>query len=194
MEGIVRCPWVGGTSDELYKEYHDNEWGVPVYDDTKLFEFLILESFQAGLSWKIILKKRNNFRKAFKNFDFVKVAKFSSKDVTKLLKNEGIVRNKLKILATINNAKAFINIRKEFGTFSKYQWSFVNGKPQVHKFEKISDYPEFTKEAQLLSLDMKKRGFKFLGPTVLYSHIQAVGMVNDHTTKCFRYREIKGLK
>ena len=185
-----RCPWPT-FGDALYLEYHDKEWGVPVFDDRKIFEFLILEAFQAGLSWRTILYKRENFRKAFAGFDFEKVARFSAHDHAKLMQNAGIIRNRLKIQAAITNAKCFIQVRKEFGTFSKYMWSWVKGKPVVHRFRNLKDYPPYTDEALLWAKDLKNRGFKFLGPTVIYAHMQAVGMVNDHTTNCFRYQVCK---
>ena len=188
-----RCPWpVSG--DTLYLAYHDREWGVPVFDDRKIFEFLVLEAFQAGLSWRTVLYKRENFRKAFAGFDFEKVARFSARDATRLMQDAGIIRNHLKIQAAISNAGRFIEVRKEFGTFSKYMWGWVGGKPIVHKFRSLKDFPPFINEALLWAKDLKKRGFKFLGPTVVYAHMQAVGMVNDHTTSCFRYRECKKVK
>ncbi|MDO6676285.1 DNA-3-methyladenine glycosylase I [Tenacibaculum sp. 1B UA] len=183
-----RCFWV--SDDPLYVEYHDNEWGVPVYDDDKLFEFLILETFQAGLSWITVLKKRENFRKAFDNFDYKKIAKYSEDKYEELLLDAGIIRNKLKIRATITNAQAFMKVQDEFGSFSKYIWSFTNGKPIVNKFEKREEVPATTELSDAISKDLKKRGFKFVGSTVIYAHMQATGMVNDHTTDCFRYREV----
>lgn len=183
-----RCFWV--SDDPLYIEYHDTEWGVPVYDDDKLFEFLILETFQAGLSWITILKKRENFRKAFDNFDYKKIAKYSEDKYEELLQNAGIIRNKLKIKATITNAQLFIKVQEEFGTFSKYIWSFTNGKPITNKFEKREEVPATTELSDAISKDLKKRGFKFVGSTVIYAHMQATGMVNDHTTDCFRYHEV----
>lgn len=182
---LKRCPWVP-EGDELYMKYHDTEWGVPVYIDRKIYEFLVLESFQAGLSWRIVLNKRKAFEKAFANFDPKKVAKFGKKEINALLRNTGIVRNKLKILAAINNAQKFLEVKKEFGTFSEYMWQQVDGKPKVNKFKATKDYPSFTEEALRWSKDLKSRGFKFLGPTVIYSHMQATGMVNDHTLDCFR--------
>jgi len=167
-------------------EYHYKEWGVIVEDDKKLFEFLILESAQAGLSWKTVLHKRENYRKAFAGFDPEKVARFTHKDVSRLLKNSGIIRNKAKIEAAINNAKKFLEVQKEFGSFEKYSWQFINNKQIVHKIKKLSDYPVTIKEAENFAADLKKRGFKFLGPTTIYAHMQAVGMVNDHTLDCFR--------
>jgi len=170
--------------------YHDREWGKPVRDDRKIFEFLVLEAFQAGLSWRIILHKRENFKKAFKNFDYRKVARFTPKDRVRLVRNAGIVRNRAKIAATIQNARFFIEIRKEFGTFSKYMWQWVKGCPIQHKLKTIKDYPVVTPEAEVWAKDLKKRGFKFLGPTVLYAHMQAVGMVNDHLVQCFRHKQV----
>ncbi|MEE3999812.1 DNA-3-methyladenine glycosylase I [Tenacibaculum sp. FZY0031] len=183
-----RCFWV--SDDPLYIEYHDHEWGVPVYDDDKLFEFLILETFQAGLSWITVLKKRENFRKAFDNFDYKKIAKYSENKYEELLLDAGIIRNKLKIKATITNAQAFMKVQEEFGTFSKYIWDFTNGKPIVNKFEKREEVPATTELSDAISKDLKKRGFKFVGSTVIYAHMQATGMVNDHTTDCFRYHEV----
>ncbi|WP_417786082.1 DNA-3-methyladenine glycosylase I [Tenacibaculum sp.] len=183
-----RCFWV--NNDPLYIEYHDNEWGVPVYDDDKLFEFLILETFQAGLSWITVLKKRENFRKAFDNFDYKKIAKYSENKYEELLQDAGIIRNKLKIKATITNAQAFMKVQEEFGTFSKYIWDFTNGKQIINKFEKREEVPATTELSDAISKDLKKRGFKFVGSTVIYAHMQATGMVNDHTTDCFRYHEV----
>ena len=185
-----RCAWVPLT-DQLYQEYHDMEWGVPVYDDRTIFEFLVLESAQAGLSWITILRKRENYRKAFAQFDPARIARFTSKDVERLLNNAGIVRNRLKIESTVNNAKRFLKIQKEFGNFSKYIWNFVGGKPIRNRWRKLSDLPAITKEAETLSKDLKIRGFKFLGPTVIYAHMQATGMVNDHTVDCFRYCQVE---
>lgn len=182
-----RCPWpIEG--DALYLRYHDREWGVPVRNDRKIFEFLVLEAFQAGLSWRTVLYKRENFRKAFAGFDFNKVARFTNRDRKRLLQDAGIVRNRLKIDAAIENAKRFIEVRREFGTFSAYMWSWVGGRPMDHKFRTLKDYPPFTDEAVAWAKDLKKRGFKFLGPTVVYAHMQAVGMVNDHTVDCFRHK------
>lgn len=186
-----RCPWVP-KNNPLYEEYHDTEWGMPVYKDKKLFEFLVLESAQAGLSWETILKKRKGYKKLFANFDPKKVAQFTKRDVTRLLNLETseIIRNRAKIEAAINNAKIFLEIKKEFGTFSKYQWGFVGNKPIISKLRKIKDYRALTPESDTMAKDMKKRGFKFLGPTTLYAHMQAVGMVNDHTINCFRYKQV----
>jgi len=188
-ETIVRCGWP--KSDALYIAYHDEEWGLPVYDDAKLFEFLILETFQAGLSWITILRKRENFRKAFDNFDYKKIAQYDEAKFDKLIQDAGIIRNKLKIKATISNAKAFMTIQKEFGTFSKYIWQFTDGKPIVNHRKSLKDLPATSKISDILSKDLKKRGFKFVGSTVIYAHMQATGMVNDHLTSCFRYKQLK---
>ena len=184
-----RCAWVP-PNDELYQRYHDDEWGVPVFDDRKFFEFLVLESAQAGLSWITVLRKRENYRKAFAGFDPNRVAKFNAKHVAQLMQNAGIIRNRLKIEAAINNAKVFLVIQKEFGAFSKYIWPFVGGKPIRNRFKKFSQLPARTDIAETLSSDLKRRGFKFLGPTVMYAHMQATGMVNDHTTDCFRHSKV----
>ena len=187
-----RCQWVG--SDPLMIKYHDQEWGVPTFDDLKLFEFLVLESAQAGLSWSIVLKKRENYRKAFSNFDPQKIASYSQKKVENLLNNPGIIRNRLKIEATINNAKIFLKIQKEFGSFAKYSWQFVQDRPIVNKWITLQNIPATTLESDAFSKDLKKRGFKFLGSTVVYAHMQAVGMVNDHTLDCFRYHQVNSGK
>ena len=184
-----RCAWVG--NDPLYIQYHDEEWGVPLYDDDKLFEFLILETFQAGLSWITILRKRENFRKAFDGFDYKKIANYGEEKYESLLQDAGIIRNKLKIKATITNAQAFMKIQEEFGTFSKYIWEFTDGKPIQNAFKTNKEVPATSEISDILSKDMKKRGFKFVGSTVIYAHMQATGMVNDHTVDCFRYEEIK---
>ena len=186
---LCRCPWLDTSKDD-YVAYHDDEWGVPVYDDQTLFEFITLESAQAGLSWYTILKKRAGYRRAFLNFDVIKVAQMSEQDVERLMLDEGIVRNSLKIAATINNAKRFIDIQQEFGSFSNYQWQFVGGKPIVNELDKLSDYPAITEASTAFAKDLKKRGFKFLGPTTVYAHMQACGMVNDHSNDCFRKAEI----
>lgn len=191
MKKITRCPWP--ADDKLMIKYHDEEWGVPLHNDRKLFEFLLLEGFQAGLSWRTILHKRKNFRKAFDNFDFNKIAKYDKRKINSLMKDEGIIRNKLKIEAAVTNAKAFIQIRKEFGTFDKYIWSFINYKPINNKFNSIKELPARTELSDKISEDLKKRGFKFVGSTVIYAHIQATGMVNDHLVSCFRYHQIKNL-
>ena len=187
-----RCAWAEDSSPLMLK-YHDREWGVPVHKDRKLFEFLILEGAQAGLSWNTILNRRQNYRKAFDHFDTAKVAKYTRQDVSRLLKDERIIRNRLKIKATIENAKAFLEIKKEFGSFDRYIWQFVGGKPKNNRFKRLSELPAQTEESQAMSRDLKKRGFRFVGPTICYAFMQAVGMVNDHTTDCFRYREIKRL-
>ncbi len=184
----IRCGWT--TLDPLYINYHDKEWGVPIHNESLLFEFLILEGAQAGLSWITILRKRDNYREAFDNFDPVKIAKYSDKKVEKLLKNEGIIRNRLKINAAVQNAKSFLEVQKEFGSFDKYIWRFVDGKPIINKWKSLKDVPAKTKLSDLISKDLKKRGFKFTGSTICYSFMQAVGMVNDHTINCFRYNEI----
>jgi DNA-3-methyladenine glycosylase I len=171
-------------------KYHDKEWGVPIHNDRKLFEFLILEGFQAGLSWRTILYKRENFRKVFDNFDFNKVAKYDRRKINSLLKDEGIIRNKLKIEAAITNAKAFLQVRKEIGTFDKYIWGFVGGKPIQNKFKSLKELPARTELSDKISDDLKKRGFKFVGSTIVYAHMQATGMVNDHIVSCYRYGEI----
>jgi len=187
-----RCEW--GTASQLYIDYHDNEWGVPIHDDRKLFEFLILEGAQAGLSWETVLKKRENYRKAFSDLDPVKVSRYGDKKVEALLGNKGIIRNRLKIASAINNAKRFLEVQKEFGTFDAYIWQFVDGKPITNRFKSILELPATTKEPGAMSKDLKKRGFKFVGPTICYAHMQATGMVNDHIVGCFRYKEIKAFK
>jgi len=186
---INRCEWAG--EDPLMIKYHDEEWGVPTYDDTKLFEFLVLESAQAGLSWKTILHKREGYRTLFANFNVEKIALFGEKDIERLLQDPSIIRNRAKIEATINNAKRYIEVQKEFGSFSKYMWRFVDGKPIDEKIKEMKDIPAITTEAVAFAKDLKKRGFKFLGPTTVYAHMQAVGMVNDHAKYCFRYEEVK---
>jgi DNA-3-methyladenine glycosylase I len=183
-----RCAWCVG--DPLYEAYHDQEWGVPVYDDDTLFEFLILETFQAGLSWITILRKRENFRKAFDAFDYKKIASYNQEKIDSLLKNVGIIRNKLKIIAAISNAKAFMQIQEEYGSFSKYIWSFVDGVPIKNELKSANEAPANTALSDALSKDLKKRGFKFVGSTVVYAHMQATGMVNDHEINCFRYNEV----
>jgi len=171
-------------------EYHDKEWGVPVHSDRLLFEYFVLDAFQAGLSWKTILHKRKNFKKAFSNFNFNKVAKYGARERARLLKNAGIVRNRLKIDATINNAKKFLEIKKEFGTFDKYIWKFTNGKTRVNKWKAMNQIPTTSKESDAISKDLKQRGFKFVGSTIVYAFMQAAGIVNDHVMSCFRYKEI----
>ena len=188
MASKHRCAWCIG--DNLYETYHDNEWGVPVYDDAKLFEFLILETFQAGLSWITVLRKRENFRVAFDNFDYNKISQYQQDKIDSLIQNSGIIRNKLKIQATITNAHAFMKIQDEFGSFSNYIWGFVNGKPIKNEFKSIQDLPANTPLSDTISKDLKNRNFKFVGSTVIYAHMQATGMVNDHEVGCFRYKEV----
>lgn len=185
-----RCAWVP-SDNQLYIDYHDSEWGVPLFDDQKLFEFLTLESFQSGLSWITILKKRDNFRKAFANFDPIKVSKFDQEDITRLMQDEGIVRNLKKIESTINNAQRFLEIQAESGSFSQHIWNFVGHKPIDNKIKSIDQVPAKTDLATQISKELKKRGFKFLGPTTIYAFMQATGIVNDHEIGCFRYDEIK---
>ncbi len=183
-----RCGWCVG--DPLYEQYHDEEWGTPIYDDDALFEFLMLETFQAGLSWITILRKRENFRKAFDGFDYKKVANYDDAKYKSLLHDEGIIRNKLKIKATITNAQAFMKVQEEFGSFSEYIWGFVDGKPIENAWKDYRDAPANTLLSDTISKDLKKRGFKFVGSTVVYAHMQATGMVNDHEVGCFRYHEV----
>jgi DNA-3-methyladenine glycosylase I len=182
------CSWP--TGDPLLIKYHDTEWGVPVHSDKKLFEFLILEGFQAGLSWLTILKKRENFRGAFDKFDFNKVAKYDQRKINSLLEDSGIIRNRLKIESAVTNAKAFIEVRKEFGTFNKYIWNFTGGKPINNRYQSLKEIPAKTDLSDLISKDLKKRRFKFVGSTIVYAHMQATGMVNDHLNTCFRHKEI----
>jgi DNA-3-methyladenine glycosylase I len=186
---LCRCPWLDTSKDD-YVAYHDDEWGIPVYDDQTLFEFITLESAQAGLSWYTILKKRDGYRRAFLDFDVEKVAQMNEHDVERLMLDETIIRNRLKIVATINNAKRCIEIQQEFVSFSNYQWQFLGGKPLVNELDKLSDYPAITEASTAFAKDLKKRGFKFLGPTTVYAHMQACGMVNDHSNDCFRKAEI----
>ncbi len=186
-----RC-W-GEVEDKLMRDYHDQEWGTPVHDDRKQFEFLTLEGFQAGLNWMMILRKREAFRRAFKNFDPAKVAKFMARDVARLLQNPAIVRNRLKIEATINNARRFREVQKEFGSFDRYIWGFVGGKPVQSRLKSLADMPDHTPLSDRISKDLQVRGFKFVGSTIVYSHLQATGIVNDHLVRCFRNREIKRL-
>jgi DNA-3-methyladenine glycosylase I len=183
METITRCAWC--EKDDLYRKYHDEEWGKPVYDDDKLFEFLILETFQAGLSWYMILKKRETFRVAFDNFDYKKIAQYNEDKVQELLLDAGIVRNQLKVRATISNAVAFMKVQDEFGSFSKYIWNFTNGKPIENNRKSLKEVPATTPLSDEISKDLKKRGFKFVGSTVVYAHMQATGMVNDHVEDCW---------
>jgi DNA-3-methyladenine glycosylase I len=183
-----RC-W-GDETDPRMRDYHDTEWGTPLHDDRKLFEFLILEGFQAGLSWKLILDKRENFRRAFRGFDPEKVARFGARDVRRLLADAGIVRNRLKILGAINNARRFLEVRREFGSFDRYIWGFVGGRPVRTGLRTFAAMPARTPLSDAISADLKARGFKFVGSTVVYSHMQATGMVNDHLVSCFRYRQV----
>ena len=184
---IQRCPW---AVDELYAAYHDTEWGVPLHEDQELFEFLVLEGAQAGLSWHIILKKRENYRQAFARFDPQRVARFNQRKVRQLLADSGIVRNRLKIAAAINNAKAFLKVQEEFGSFDAYIWRFVGGKPKINHWRSLKELPARTKESDALSRDLIQRGFRFVGSTICYAHMQATGMVNDHLTSCFRHSQL----
>jgi DNA-3-methyladenine glycosylase I len=185
-----RCAWVN-VDDPLMLEYHDREWGVPVHDDRKHFEFLILEGAQAGLSWSTVLKKREAYRKAFDHFDPVKVARFTAARIEKLLQDPGIIRNRLKIYSAVRNAKAFLKVQKEFGSFDTYCWRFVDGKPKVNKLTSMQQIPATSPESDAFSKDLKQRGFNFVGSTIIYAHMQAIGMVNDHLVDCFRYRELR---
>lgn len=185
---MKRCGW---AKNDLAIHYHDTEWGVPLHDDRALFEFLILEGAQAGLSWDTILAKRDNYRKAFDNFDAAKVAKYTEAKCAKLLLNEGIIRNRLKIASAVSNAKAFLKVQKEFGSYDSYIWSFVGGKPIVNKWKEIGQVPAKTEVSDAISKDLKKRGFNFVGSTIMYAFMQATGMVNDHLVGCFRYREVR---
>ncbi len=185
---LKRCGWC--LSDPTYIEYHDREWGVPVHDDQKLFEFLTLEGAQAGLSWLTILKRREGYRKAFCNFKITEVARLGEKDIARLMLDSGIIRNRLKIQSTIGNARAFIKVQEEFGSFDAYQWMFVEGKPIINCRKSLSNIPATSKESDAFSKDLKKRGFKFVGSTIIYAHMQAIGMVNDHISDCFRYSEV----
>ncbi|MBI5219792.1 MAG: DNA-3-methyladenine glycosylase I [Bacteroidia bacterium] len=185
---MKRCAWPG--EDKLMIEYHDKEWGVPIHDDDKLFEFMVLDTFQAGLSWKTILHKRENFRKAFAGFNAKKIAAFDEAKITSLMHDEGIIRNNLKIRATIANAKAFLKIRKDYGSFDKYIWQFTGGKTKTNRWKTIKQIPPSSKESDAMSKDLKKHGFGFAGTTICYAFMQAAGMVNDHTTDCFRYKQV----
>lgn len=191
MDEKIRCGWCVG--DPLYEAYHDEEWGVPLKDDAGIFEFLILETFQAGLSWITILRKRENFRKAFDNFDYKKIVNYSEAKQAELMQDTGIIRNGAKIRAAISNAQAFLMVQEEFGSFSEYIWSFVNGSPVQNNWQTLKEVPATTPVSEAISKDLKKRGFKFVGPTVVYAHMQATGMVNDHVIDCFRHREVKKL-
>jgi len=186
-----RCEWCG--TEPIYVDYHDKEWGVPVHDDRLHFEMIILDGAQAGLSWITILKRRESYREAFDNFDVKKVSRYSDKKVEKLLSNPGIIRNRLKVNSTVRNAKAFLKIQKEFGSFDKYIWQFVNYKTIQNKWKRMSDLPAKTEESDAMSKDLKKRGFSFVGSTICYAYMQAAGMINDHTVDCFRYKEVKKL-
>jgi len=188
-----RCAWVP-ADDQLYVDYHDQEWGVPIHDDRVHFEFLILEGAQAGLSWSTILKRRDGYRHAFANFDYHQIAKFTEVDYNHLIINPAIIRNKLKIRSAVNNAQKFLEIQKEFASFDHFIWQFVGNKPIINHWRSIREVPAKTKEAEALSRDLVKRGFKFVGPTIIYAHMQACGLVNDHTTNCFRYRQITPIK
>ncbi|WP_167613264.1 DNA-3-methyladenine glycosylase I [Maribellus sediminis] len=184
-----RCNW--STSNELMIKYHDEEWGAPLHDDQKLFEFFVLEGFQAGLSWQIVLNKRENFRRAFDHFDPEVVARYDDKKLEELVEDKSIIRNKQKIAACVNNAQRFLEIQKEFGSFDRYIWGFVDHKPIINKFKSLKELPAKTELSDRISADLKKRGFKFVGSTVIYAHMQATGMVNDHLVHCFRYREVQ---
>lgn len=184
----TRCPWPG--NDPLYIDYHDHEWAVPIYDDQKLFEFLILEGAQAGLSWITILKRRVHYREAFADFDAQQVARFNKRKIESLLKNQGIIRNRLKVESAVQNAKAFLAVQEEFGSFSNYQWRFVDQKPLQNAWKSLRSIPAKTAISESLSKDLRKRGFRFVGPTIMYAHMQAVGMVNDHLVDCFRHKQV----
>ncbi|WP_430972273.1 DNA-3-methyladenine glycosylase I [Sunxiuqinia rutila] len=187
-----RCDWC--LNNDLYIDYHDQEWGVPVHDDRQLFEFLLLEGAQAGLSWLTVLRKRENYRKAYDDFDPEKVAAYGDAKMQELLQNEGIIRNRLKVAASVTNARCFLEVQKEFGSFDKYIWSFVDFKPIVNHFETLAELPAKTALSDLISKDLKKRGFKFVGSTIVYAHMQATGMVNDHLVSCYRHAELLGAK
>jgi DNA-3-methyladenine glycosylase I len=189
---MKRCDWADRS--ELEQSYHDHEWGVEIHDDRTLFEFLVLEGAQAGLSWSTILRKREGYRRAFDNFDARKISQYSENTVSRLLTNPEIIRNRLKINATITNARAFLQVQKEFGSFDRYIWQFVDGKPTQNSWRKMTDIPSSTPESDAMSKDLKKRGFKFIGPTICYAFMQAVGMVNDHVVDCFRYKELKNIR
>ncbi|HWR90229.1 MAG TPA: DNA-3-methyladenine glycosylase I [Dissulfurispiraceae bacterium] len=188
---MKRCEWANRTGIE--QSYHDKEWGVPIQDDRSLFEFLVLEGAQAGLSWSTILRKREAYRKAFDNFDAQRISRYSEHDVSRLLADAGIIRNRLKINAAIANARAFLRVQEQFGSFDRYIWQFVNGRPFQNSWERMTDIPSSTPESEAMSRDLKKRGFKFVGPTICYAFMQAVGMVNDHIVGCFRYAELKNM-
>ena len=185
----VRCVWAG--NDALYQRYHDTEWGVPLHDDQRLFEFLILEGAQAGLSWITILRKRENYRVAFDDFNAIRIARYDANKIESLLKDTGIVRNRLKVEAAVNNARKFLEVQNEFGSFDKFIWQFVDGKTRQNKWRSLADIPASTPESDTMSKELKRRGFKFVGSTICYAHMQATGMVNDHTTNCFRHKELR---
>ncbi|HPS99336.1 MAG TPA: DNA-3-methyladenine glycosylase I [Candidatus Aminicenantes bacterium] len=187
-EDTVRCPWPG--VDPLYRKYHDEEWGVPLHDDLKLFEFLVLEGMQAGLSWSTVLRKRENFRRLFAGFDPERVALFDSRRIELLLQDPSIIRNRRKVEGAVTNARAFLKVSEEFGSFDEYIWRFVDGRPLINRWESLSQLPTTSPESILLSKDLVARGFKFVGPTICYAHMQATGMVNDHLVSCYRYREL----
>ncbi len=193
MSSLQRCGWPS-MDVPIYRDYHDKEWGVPIHDDVLLFEFLVLEGAQAGLNWYIILKKRESYRKAFDGFDPEKVARYDAEKVNELLGDPGIVRNRRKIESAVKNAKAFLRVREEFGSFEGYVWRFVGGKPKVNKWRSLKEIPAVTPEARAMSKDLVGRGFGFAGPTICYAHMQATGMVNDHLVSCFRHRELAGLQ
>ena len=192
MKEPKRCGWAV-LDDPLYREYHDREWGVPVHDERTIFEFLVLEGAQAGLSWGTILRKRENFRRAFKDFDPARVARFDDRTIQRLLRDPGIIRNRQKINSAVQNARAFLEVQKEFGSFDSYIWGFVRGKTKVNRWKSLKDIPATTPESEAMSKDLFRRGFRFVGPTICYAHMQATGMVNDHVVSCFRYKELAGL-
>jgi len=187
---IARCPWVN-ADDALMVDYHDREWGVPVHDDPRHFEFLVLEGAQAGLSWSIVLRKRDGFRRAFSGFDPEKVARYTRARIQKLVADPAIIRNRMKIEAAVTNARAFLTVQQEFGSFDSYCWKFVDGRPRVNRWKSMKDIPARSAESNAFSKDLKRRGFRFVGSTIIYAHMQAVGMVNDHVLGCFRYRELR---
>jgi DNA-3-methyladenine glycosylase I len=188
MSKILRCPWCG--DDPLYVKYHDEEWGVPVYSDQRHFEFLVLESAQAGLSWLTILRRREDYRRIYEDFDPFKVARFDDTKIEEMMQDKRIIRNRLKIESSINNARRYLEVCDMFGSFSNYLWNFVDGKPLIGHWEDISEIPAQTSLSEQMSRDLKKRGFKFIGPTIIYSHLQATGLINDHLVSCFRYQEL----
>ncbi|MGD0337852.1 MAG: DNA-3-methyladenine glycosylase I [Bacteroidota bacterium] len=191
-DGKKRCGWP--SSNPLMIDYHDHEWGVPIHDDRKLFEFMILDAVQAGLSWEIVLKKRENFRKAFHNFNPVRIARYKARDTKRLLADPGIIRNRLKINAAVLNARQFLMVQQEFGSFDSYIWQFTDGKMLVHRYRRLSQLPAISREAETMSRDLKRRGFTFVGPKICYSFMQAAGMVNDHLVDCYRYLEVQKMK